>query len=198
MRIKSVKDFVEMYSLEAYINNCIKTWKSNTFGKCVEKFVVESAKVAGYKITKTTPEYDYIYGADFKVLFDGGESCYCDLKITYKIDRLKDVEVFLGETLEFDANYDTREVVSVGKSTFMSLGVRYVRTLRQGKIVYDKPVLVPIIWGDIKKESILCEEVAKNIKLLLAFGVHRLKEQGYDKAAKRSFTFIPNEAYETK
>lgn len=193
MRVKNIKDFVESNNLGGYIAKKNKEWNANTYGKAVEGFIVEAAKQNGYKMTKTTPEYDYIYGADFKILFDGGYSCYCDLKITHKTDRLKDVETFLGDTFEFNATYDTKEVVQAGKGVYMCLGVKYKRTLSQGVMVYDKPVLVPIIWGDIDRDSIMRDEVANNIKLLLSIGNYQLIQQGYDKTAKRSFNFIPNE-----
>lgn len=197
MKIKNIKDFVDRENLHEYISTRIKEWNNNTFGKKVEGFIVKSCiGIDGYKITKTTPEYDYIYGADFKVIFDKGHSCYYDLKITYKQDRLKDVETFLSNDMELDACYDERISIEVSTGTFMCLGVRYKRTLYQGTMVYDKPVLIPIIWGDISEEKITTKEVARNIRLLLAIGNQRLLEQGYDKTAKRSFTFIPKETIE--
>lgn len=198
MKVKNIKDFIETHKLEGYIKNRMKEWDKNTYGKRVEGFIVKSSKIGNYRLTKTTPEYDFMYGADFKALFGDGHSCYCDLKITYKQDRLKDVETFLGSTLEFDACYDKREVIEVATGTYMCLGVKYRRTLYQGTMIYDKPVLVPIIFGNIEEDSVMNINTARNIKLLLTIGNQRLLEQGYDKTAKRSFSFIPNEVVQVQ
>lgn len=195
MKFKNTKTFVEHYNLDEYITNAKAKWKHNTYGKDVEKYVVQASKLVDeFKMTKTTPEYDYIYGADFKILFNGGGSCYCDLKICNKLDRLKDVDTFLGSDFKFDASYDEMHTVEVGNGTFMCLGIKHKRTLYQGTIVYEKPVLVPMIYGNIRKEDIINEEVANNIRLLLALGDYDLTTRcGYDKTAKRAFTFIPKE-----
>lgn len=193
---KSVKEFVNEYELNDYISLAAQRWDNDTFGKQAERIIAQKIMELNkdIKVTKTTHEYDFIYGADFKVSINN-VNCYFDLKTTIQQERLKNVVFFLDRKYTFGARYHNKLVVKTKKGIGMCLGVRYKRTIPQGTILYKKPVLVPIVFGNINAETLSDEEFINDFVMLLKLGMHNLQMKGHPDKIKRSFNFAPRENY---
>lgn len=196
---KSVKEFVNEYELNDYIRLAAQRWDNDTFGKQAERIITQRIMELdnNFKVTKTTHEYDFIYGADFKVSIDN-VNCYFDLKTTIQQERLKNVVFFLDKKYTFGAKYHNKLIVKTKKGICMCLGIRYKRTIPQGTIFYKKPVLVPIVFGNINAETLADEEFINDFMMMIKLGLHNLQMKGHPDKIKRSFDFLQRFNYVKK
>lgn len=194
----SLKQLVEDYKMEGYIAEKHEEWrKQDQFGKNAEKYIVEETKKyrPDIKITKTTKEYDYVYGSDFKIGM-GDLTCYFDLK-TAMVKEVVKCNYFLDKNRTFTAKFDDIKFLrKTPQGVKICLGVRYSKTIKQGRIVYSKPVLVPIIFGNTTEETIRTKDFIDNFMFVIRIGMIYLNKRRYSKKVVRRFGFLPHEVEE--
>lgn len=199
----SLKQLVEQYKMQGYIAEKHEEWKQEKkkleesgkqqFGKDAEIYTIRAAGKyrPDVKFTRTTKEYDYVYGADFKVTING-MSCYCDLKASMAKEVVK-CRYFLDKNRSFRAGFkDIKFVRITPQGVKICLGIRYSRSIKQGKIIYKKPVLVPIIFGpkdSLTQESVENKDFINNLIFVLQLGMNYLRRQHHPSHVTRSFLF---------
>lgn len=192
----SLKQLVEDYKMQGFITEKHEEWrKENPFGKKAEGCIIEATKKyrPDIKITKTTKEYDYVYGADFKIGM-GDLTCYFDLKTAMAKDVVK-CNYFLDKNRTFKAKFEDIKFVRITpQGVKIVLGIRYSKTIKQGRIFYSKPVLVPIIFGDkMNEETIQTKDFIDNFMFVLRIGMQYLNRRQYSKKVVRRFGFLPHD-----
>lgn len=196
----SLKQLVEQYEMQGFIAEKHVEWKQQKkeleqsgkeqFGKDAEVYVLRTANKyrPDVKFTRTTKEYDYVYGADFKVNIDG-MTCYCDLK-TAMVEEVVKCKYFLDKNRSFRAKFDDFKFLRITpQGVRICLGIRYFKAIEQGKIIYRKPVLVPIIFGDTTQETVETKEFIDALIFVLKIGMNYLRKRQYPTKALRSFLF---------
>lgn len=196
----SLKQLVEQYKMQGFIAEKHIEWKlkkkeleksgKKQFGKDAEKYVIRAANKyrPDVKFSRTTKEYDYVYGADFKVNMDG-MSCYCDLKTAMDPEVVK-CKYFLDKNRSFKARFnDFKFIRKTPQGMNICLGIRYSRSITQGKIIYRKPVLVPVIFGTKEQEAIENKEFIDALIFVLRIGMNYLKRKQHPAHVTRSFLF---------
>lgn len=194
----SLKQLVEDYKMQGYIAEKHEEWrKQEQFGKDAEQFIVQTIRKyrPDIKITKTTKEYDYVYGADFKIGM-GDLTCYFDLKTAMAKDVVK-CNYFLDKNRTFKAKFEDIKFLRITpQGVKICLGIRYSKTIKQGRIFYSKPVLVPIIFGNTNEETITTKEFIDNFLFVIKIGMLYLNRRRYSKTVVRRFGFLPHEVEE--
>lgn len=194
----SLKQLVEDYKMQGYIAEKHVEWrKQETFGKDAEKYIVETTKKyrPDVKITKTTKEYDYVYGADFKIEM-GDLNCYFDLKTAMAKEVVK-CNYFLDKNRTFNAKFNDIKFLRITPDGVkICLGIRYSKTIKQGRIIYSKPVLVPVIFGELSEDTITTKEFIDNFLFVIRIGMLYLNKRKYSKKIIRRFGFLPHDTEE--
>lgn len=191
---KNMGQYVQSLKLEEYIEDRKSTEKDLGYGKTFEKYVVNKLYQAGVRIQKTGAEYDYIKGADLRLLFDNA-SILVDVKLN-KEKALHGNLFYVKDCLEFSRSKKDIFYFPLSYGLEVGFTLKNIRRGEKGYCTLKKPVLVAVfnVTAKCKRNPHRlftlrsAKQLARYIELI---NLELVRSENYPARDVNSFYFTP-------
>ena len=188
-RFKSLKEYVEYMDLGGYIERRKQLLKTtNTYGLRFEGSIIRALKKE-YKVSKCTPEYDMIKGADIKFCYDNS-SVLIDIKLN-EPKVLSEDNTYFSKSFDATANKKDIKRFQISDRLSVFFAFRGIRQQPYGEVVLDKPTVIACFTcTDSIDENPITDKEARDIANCIKFVNAYLEHEGYPARDPRGFTYI--------
>lgn len=193
IEFKNIKEYVKHFMLEDKIKDMRATEKDLGYGKFFEESVIRKLRYANVNIQKTGAEYDYIKGADLKLLFDNA-SILVDVKLN-KEKALHANLFYVKDCLEFSRKKEDIFFFPLSYGIEVGFTLKNIRRSDKGYCVFKKPVLVAVFnctVDHIKPHKLFTVSAAKQFaRYIELINLEIIRELKYPARDSNSFIFTP-------
>lgn len=142
IEFKNMKEYIKYFGLEEYIEHREATKNELGYGAFFEEAVINKLRDAGVSIQKTSAAYDFIKGADLRMLFDNA-SILVDIKLN-KEKALHGNLYYVKDCLEFSRKKEDIFFFPLSYGVEVGFTLKNIRRSDKGYCILKKPVLVAV------------------------------------------------------
>lgn len=191
IEFKNMKEYVQHFELNDYIEHMKSTEDELGYGKFFEEIVISRLQYAGISMQKTGPEDDYIKGADLRMLFNDA-SVLVDVKLN-KEKALHGNLFYIKDCLQFSRKKEDIFYFPLSYGIEVGFTLRNIRRSEKGYCTLKKPVLVAVFnftVDNIKPHKLFTVKAAKQFaRYVELINLELIRELNYPARDVNSFMF---------
>lgn len=194
LKFNSIGAYVNHFNLHEDIAQREEAYKDEDhYGLIFEDAVIKQLQKAGINAKRTGSAYDFIKGADLRMVF-GDSSILVDVKLNMK-KAMKGNLFYVGDALEFSRKKENIFFYPLNRYIEVGFTLKNIRKSDKGYCTLKKPVLVAIFRFNVKIENqhrLFTIDAAKELaKYVYYINLELHRSEGYPLRDSNSFLFTP-------